>query len=84
SNARGPAAQEGGPEIICIVRPRGGGESQAYVLDNPSESLISELSREMSRRSPHRNTGLRAYPRSSRKVRSGDGTSDSDWESLPR
>ena len=57
------AAQGTVPEIICIVRPKGGGEGQAYVLDDPSETLMNELSRELSRRSPHQNTDMRA-PRS--------------------
>ena len=70
-------------EVICIVRPRGGGEGQAYVLDDPSDSLMNELTRELSRRSPHQNTGLRTQPRTTRKPNANRDTNpntyDNDW-----
>lgn len=46
-------------EVICIVRPKASGDDagKAYVLDKPSAELLSQLSKELSKRGAHQFTG---------------------------
>ncbi len=54
-NASQPAGFGNEAEVICIVRPRhaNAGLGQAYVLEQPSQDLLNQLSQEMSRRGAH-------------------------------
>jgi len=46
-------------EVICIVRPKGSGKDagKAYILDQPSAELLSQLSKELGKRGSHQFTG---------------------------
>lgn len=70
------------PEVICIVRSSDqSGKSQVYVIDKPSQTLVGELSKELSRRGPHQPTNLRV-PGADRHGAPAPLDGDAGWQTM--